>query len=107
MISAGLSGYEGSDVAALERELRRLLGARVRPSTAHLWAVFIAPEGVNVIPRAELVSRLVDAGLTGHARELATTRRPNAVPCWLESEAETELLWVPVPKSAPGRGRRP
>lgn len=98
--AAFAAAFPGRPAGELLEDLRALLARRIqRWDQACFWAVWAAPEGLSVLPRAELLGRLRAADLATHAAAVsALPVRPGRVLVWLESEhADCELAFVDLP----------
>ena len=99
---ADLPGFEHVDADAVMATLVVQINRRVRYRThTPQWSVWLCPEGVTVIPRAELVSRLRVADLPAEAHAAATTKvPPGSILAWIETESgdHTGLVVWQVPR---------
>lgn len=97
---AALRGYSGQDGAAIVAELRRQITRRVRRiDLLGQFMGWIAPEGADIISRADGVGRLRLAGLETEARAAVRWKtKPGTLLVWLESEENSGLAaWAVLP----------
>lgn len=94
-------GFDADDVLARARDLVALRVRRQAMTPG--WTLVVAPEGVSVRPRADVIGELKAAGLDDPARLLAIAKpKPGELMAWISGANDCAVYKLSVPSPAKG-----
>jgi len=94
-------GFDADDVLARARDLVALRVRRVALTPG--WCLVVAPEGISVRPRADVIGELRANGLDDPARLLAIAKpKPGELMAWISGLTDSAVFKLTVPSPAKG-----